>query len=680
MTSHKSEQNTKADKINVLVSLLREANGLYRVGEKSPLTDEEYDAKYLELKELDPENSFLTEKFSPAEKSDEEVDLPIPMPSLEQSSSKENPPSKWAKPSINSYHISAKYDGIATMWFPKEKKLFSHTDTTRGREISSFVPYIQGLKDCEYPVRGELIMKNSSQYIEKGRARNIVAGIFNSKAKAFDEKKVREVCFIAFEAICENPLCPSENFKYLKEKNFNVAKAFVLIYQEITEMNLKKAFDIFEKGDNKDNEITFTRNVSPCEFQLDGIVICPNIPRISANNEMRNGKVVNPKDKFKWKERLERITEIAEVVDIEWTIQARGKITPVVHITPVVINNTTIRKLTGNNAKWIQDRDIGKGAKIEIYRAGDTIPEIIGTVSKAPNGINLPTVQYRVEGNDFVCAEETEEQKIAALKKAIKELEAKSVGPVSIEKMYKAGLKTVGDIFRATTDDFERKLDRCGEKMATKIWNGLRDGKKNWKESQFLVASGKFPGLIGEKKFDAILGKFPNPELWNTTSIKANRPSGISEDSIDALVNCVPAYIAWKKENILLDSSASMSRVSSESSSSISTTKTVIHQNNNEGDDDGDEGRNEEIFDDFDKACMEKYAEKVVFTGFRDKELQKKLEKKGFYVYYDNVTKETSYLIYKKELKESNKTKTARKYNTTIIEYDEMVAKLDKMP
>ena len=61
-------------------------------------------------------------------------------------------------------------------------------------------------------------------------------------------------------------------------------------------------------------------------------------------------------------------------------ISKDGFIKPTILLEPVAIGGVEIKRVTGNNAKFIVDNKIGPGAQVEIIRSGDVIPKIENSV------------------------------------------------------------------------------------------------------------------------------------------------------------------------------------------------------------------------------------------------------------------------------------------------------------
>ena len=116
--------------------------------------------------------------------------------------------------------------------------------------------------------------------------------------------------------------------------------------------------------------------------------------------------------------------------------------------------------------------------------------------------------------------------------------------------MYNAGLKTIDSIYNADTAKFVRLLPGVKDKMAERIYNGLRVGQDKWNEVTFMVASNKFPKLVGATKLNLLLDLIPDPNDWTSEALIAKRASGISAETINGIVNSLDDYFEWYDENI----------------------------------------------------------------------------------------------------------------------------------
>lgn len=71
---------------------------------------------------------------------------------------------------------------------------------------------------------------------------------------------------------------------------------------------------------------------------------------------------------------------VTELLDVVWETGKTGKVTPVAIIKPVIINGATISRVTLNNPGFIEELNLDIGDLVEIVRAGDIIPKLVGKV------------------------------------------------------------------------------------------------------------------------------------------------------------------------------------------------------------------------------------------------------------------------------------------------------------
>lgn len=77
------------------------------------------------------------------------------------------------------------------------------------------------------------------------------------------------------------------------------------------------------------------------------------------------------------------------VTDIEWNVSRLGRVIPTVIYEPIDLCGTINSRVTGNNAKWLADKNILIESKITVGKAGEIIPKIID-VENSNNDLALP--------------------------------------------------------------------------------------------------------------------------------------------------------------------------------------------------------------------------------------------------------------------------------------------------
>ena len=110
-------------------------------------------------------------------------------------------------------------------------------------------------------------------------------------------------------------------------------------------------------------------------YPTDGIVY-----RIS-NNQSFNAMGFTdkfPKGAIAWKEKQESV--FTTLIDVEWGTGKSGKVTPVAILEPVMIGEANVSRATLNNMAYIDALGLEIGCTVELIRAGEIIPKIIGRV------------------------------------------------------------------------------------------------------------------------------------------------------------------------------------------------------------------------------------------------------------------------------------------------------------
>ena len=215
------------------------------------------------------------------------------------------------------------------------------------------------------------------------------------------------------------------------------------------------------------------------DYETDGIVI--KVDSLAEQQEL--GFVSRaPRWATAYKFPAEQVTTKLE--EIEVYVGRTGAMTPVAHVTPVVVGGTTVRNATLHNIDEIRRKDLRVGDTIVLQRAGDVIPEVVSAVVDARDGtetiFEMPThcpvcgtAAEREEGevvqrcpNPYCPA-----QRIGGL------LHFSGRGGLDVDGLgYKIMLQLVdrelvkepADIFRLDTDTLSG-LDRLGRKSAENL-------------------------------------------------------------------------------------------------------------------------------------------------------------------------------------------------------------------
>ncbi|MGI8870987.1 MAG: NAD-dependent DNA ligase LigA [Candidatus Limnocylindria bacterium] len=117
------------------------------------------------------------------------------------------------------------------------------------------------------------------------------------------------------------------------------------------------------------------------EYETDGIVV--KVDSLAEQEQL--GFVARaPRWAAAYKFPAQQVTTRLE--EIEVYVGRTGALTPVAHVTPVLVGGTTVRNATLHNIDEIRRRDLRIGDTVVLQRAGDVIPEVVGPVVDARNG------------------------------------------------------------------------------------------------------------------------------------------------------------------------------------------------------------------------------------------------------------------------------------------------------
>lgn len=551
--------------------------------------------------------------------------LPYPMPSQNKAKAGEGTIGKWLRKYPGPYLVSHKIDGISLMYYQNGTKvqLFTRGNGTKGQDVSAALPYLDisrnslHLSNQKVAIRGELIMTKEiwDKYYgdEYPSVRNYVSGAINRLKKDPQPIDLRRIRFVAYQVI-KPQMKPSEQFQYLKKAGFHVAPH--IFETNLTEKELSLKLD-------------FARKRGP--YQIDGLII--------TQDKVHPITDTNPKHSIAFKSQSEEVAQ-TKVIKVLWKGSKRYLLKPRVIIEPVFLSGGNLTRATGHYAKYIVDNQIGPGAVVTIVRSGEVIPYIVRVDRPAPYA-DLPEVEYEWDddGLNIRVTEETEEVSQAILTHLANVLEINNLGPGTLEKLVQMGYTSPAELLNITFEELQ-EVPSLG-KNAEKIWNSLSklEIEGVWL-SQLMDASSLFETGIGRKIMQLVINHHPDIlDLANDINLisKLIKIKGIERKTAEKIANGLPKF------NQFLDEVPHI-RIKDEDS-----------------DDEEDSEGNPELD-----------GMRVVFTGIRDKELEKWITISGGDV--ANTVSKTypnQVVVAKDPDAQSNKLKTARNLGVEILSLDE---------
>ena len=603
-----------------LSSLIRQANQSYYCDNKPILTDNQYDIIREYTLEKYPNNEAVKEGHTKCslEVEKNKVKLPYEMWSMDKIKPDTNALNKWKEKYNGPYVISCKLDGVSGLYSTEGDipKLYTRGNGTTGQDISHLIPYLKLPKTKNITIRGEFIIKKSvfnEKYIKTfANPRNLVAGMINKKT--ITPENYIDLHFVAYEVI-KPELKPSEQMLFLKQENVICVKN-----ETVSSLSNEYLSEILIKWRDE------------YEYEIDGIIVIDD-----KIYQRTNG---NPEHAFAFKMIISDQVAEAKVVNVLWTPSKDGYLKPRVQIEPITLGGVKIEYATGFNAKFIVDNKIGLGALITIIRSGDVIPHILSVVEPSEEPM-LPTVNYEWNDThvDFILTDITQNETVKEknISGFFKILGVDGLGPGNIKRMIKTGYDTIPKIISMTNEDY-MKVDGFKEKLATKIYENIKEKVKVTSLPELMAASNIFGRGFGTRKFESILKVLPNiitsTDSKESKITKVKQIDGMAIKTSERFVDKIPLFIDFMREAKLLNK--------------LEIKKLTENKEEN----------------DSEKHIL--YEKKIVMTGFRDKELIEKIKEIGG-VLSNSVTKTTFLVLVKNKDEDTGKVEQARDLKIPIM-------------
>lgn len=546
----------------------------------------------------------------------------------------------WLKKYKKPFYLSDKLDGVSALLVYKKDgkiKLFTRGTATEGQDITNLTKYFNlpstdevleyvtkkkiaaDKEDNLIAFRGEIII--NAKIFEKNwsgtlkNARNAVSGLVN--AKTINPDLAKDTNLVLYEVV-DPFLKMEEQMKILNELGFRVVK-----YKKVDEIN----FEVLSKY--------LRERRTKGEYLIDGIIV--------TNNDLhQRNEDGNPDYAFAFKDVLEDQIATSTIVEVEWKVSKNGYLNPTVIIEPVSVGGVEIKRVTAHNAKYVVDNKIGIGAKIEIIRSGDVIP-YIQKVIKAASKPDLPKGKWHWNETevDIVSDDlQSDDVQIRSLQFFFSTLDTKGMGEKNVEKMYNAGLNTVEKILKAKEADL-LKIDGFKEKTASNLVSSIKDSLTDVSLAKLMAASNTLGEGMGEKRISQVLEAYPNLmtdyKKWTKKEFmeKIKDLNGWEEKTSTVLVNNLPDFVKFYEKIKLF--------VTLEKKKEINQTKLT--------------------------------GTTMVLSGFRDAQLQEKLESMGVKI-SSSVSKNTNYLVVKDQAtidEGTGKVQKAQEAGVKIITRDQLI-------
>ena len=589
------------------------------------ISDEIFDKLVEILKIRDPKSKYFTSIGAPI--INDKVKLPFPMFSLNKV--KPDNIDKWVVNHKGPYSLSDKLDGMSAMLY--NGHLYKRGQGLDGQDIGYLLKHINigdvNLDDIrDVAIRGELIIsKENFKVINKEgvfkNARNAISGIVNCKNP--NKEIIKYVDFVAYNVV--SPIIKQEDqYSYLESKGFNVVN-----YCNVDNINVDGLVELTNKRKNEG------------KYEIDGIVIIDNVMSYDIRSGNKESVNQNPSYSVAFKFLNEDNIIECVVENVEWNISRYNYLKPKVKISPVYLMGSVINYATAHNAKFIVDNKIGKGSIINITKSGEIIPKIISVV-KGSNP-EMPDVKYHWNKNnvDIIIDNETDDKQKQKLLFELKSNNIKFFNQKAADKLVDNGIYDICSII----GEDQLIIRLFGKVMGAKMIKSLKDNLMLSGIEELMVGSGIFGRGIGIKKL--MLANKIDIRDWDEKRLIEIK--GLGKENVKLLIDGKESFIKYYSA---LKNKCELNGIK---------IAELIKESNNEN---ISEDNKDNINDCDNKQKLLNM--KIVFTGFRNKELENEIIKNGGLI-VNSVSGKTNILIVDKLESNSSKINKAKQLKVDIV-------------
>ncbi|MBE6692874.1 MAG: NAD-dependent DNA ligase LigA [Ruminococcaceae bacterium] len=494
------------------------------------MQDEEYDALFRRLVDLEKEHPDLASPNSPTQRVGgkvsekfEKVRHQVPMDSFGDIFSEEEiydfvNKIKTEYPEAD-FIVERKFDGLSVS-LEYENGLFkrglTRGDGVEGEDVTENIRTIKSVplklnRETDLLVRGEVYMprrvfaKLNEKREENGEKtfanpRNAAAGSLRQLDSKLCAARGLEIFIFNLQSALEIPERHSDSLEILEDLGFTVSPGGILCNTAEEVVNAVRSI-----GEMRPN----------LPYDTDGAVI--KVDRLSIREQLGSTSSTP-----RWAVAYKYPAEIAEteLTHIEIQVGRTGVLTPRAVLNPVRLAGSTVSYATLHNIDFIRERDIRIGDTVRLRKAGDIIPEIISVVAEKRKDGSVPFEMpthcpscgepvVRPEGEAAVrcfnpdCPNQLSRSIIHFVSRGAMNID--NLGESVIEQFIENGLiKSAADLYYLKKEDISA-LDRLGEKSAQNIIDAIEKSKEAGLEK---LLCGLGIRHIGEKAAQTLAAKF----------------------------------------------------------------------------------------------------------------------------------------------------------------------------
>jgi len=441
---------------------------------------------------------------------------------------------KWGSKKGDTYFLSEKADGCTIVAYYEDGKLVTlatRGDGVIGEDITPNARYFQNVrltlpdlpKGLKFTgiLRGEGLLELDAfnkHFAPLGMAnpRNAASG------KVRDTKNPhlkRHIIVKWFDVITDDVNCKLWVDKYRLVEYFGLET--IAYYTNLT---LDEVWGIYHKYvDHRRKNLN---------YWIDGLVV--RIADIAKHNSFG---ITDKRPKGSIAIKFPATGVESVLLGVEFSRGRSGRIAPVGLIRPVLIDGTTVGRVSMHGSDWIKQMDVAIGDSVVVAKAGDIIPQII-RVMKRPKGrepiifpktclecgLKLVKSGAYIECQNKSCSGET----YGAIAKWLEKTGIKGIGDSILRDLIK-DVKNVAELYEADVSTFA-KAARGSDKLGRKIFSKVQQ-TRNINLAIFL--SGLHISNLGSTNGQRIANHFKTLDaVMRAKEADFRRIDGISENAL----------------------------------------------------------------------------------------------------------------------------------------------------
>jgi DNA ligase (NAD+) len=483
------------DSVEVIVKRLLDAKHAY-YNTVPIMSDMDYDALELELRDIDPTNSFFS-IVGPLELvggSANKRKHKIPMGSQYKVKIDDGGVGKIISNFLREHTcmVSYKLDGISVSVEYVDgvfKRALTRGDGITGEIIPDALDITHILPICPHnftgALRGEIIMTYSDfalvnlELEDSGldvfsNPRNAVSGIARKVSTPYRNNLMVLYYDVETEEQFETKY---EKFVYIEHL---VGSESVVPYFAYTHVESEKFKEFCYHMDKTRKDL---------EYMIDGLVV-----EINDIDEYKSKGIIDNKPKGSIALKFNAVAETTYMRDIVWQVGSTGSLTPVAEFEPVLIDGSIVSRASIHNYDIFKEWSFAYGDEILVQKNNDIIPQIKELVNQ-----NIENLEFEAPRECPECGSELElikvakttnltctnpmciAKKVASVKKWANKtgMSSKGVG----DAFFKSYIDSVDDsdiivgLYELSITDIMNLSDRYKEKSATNIYNAIQSSK-----------------------------------------------------------------------------------------------------------------------------------------------------------------------------------------------------------